>query len=111
MTATASRSCRMLLALGIFIWATQVAFIQPQRSGVRARVTQRRATEAIEWLEPLDPHMKDVEPSGEDGTLVLPVFPLGGPYMPYTKQKLNIFEPRFFGCMKKDDVWHAFLHH
>eukprot|EP00434_Breviolum_minutum_P025891 symbB.v1.2.022892.t1/scaffold2015.1/size92276/5 len=95
MTATASRSCRMLLALGIFIWATQVAFIQPQRSGVRARVTQRRATEAIEWLEPLDPHMKDVEPSGEDGTLVLPVFPLGGPYMPYTKQKLNIFEPRY----------------
>ena len=61
-------------------------------------MTQRRAAEAIEWLEPLDPHMKDVEPSGEDGTLVLPVFPLGGPFMPYTKQKLNIFEPRFFGC-------------
>lgn len=49
---------------------------------------------AIEWLEPLDPNVKELEPSGDDGTMVLPVFPLGGPFMPYSKQKLNIFEPR-----------------
>lgn len=50
---------------------------------------------AIEWLEPLDPNVKELEPSGDDDTMVLPVFPLGGPFMPYSKQKLNIFEPRY----------------
>eukprot|EP00435_Cladocopium_sp_Y103_P033644 s2078_g8.t1 len=55
----------------------------------------RTSKVAIEWLEPLDPNVKELEPSGDDGTMVLPVFPLGGPFMPYSKQKLNIFEPRY----------------
>ena len=27
--------------------------------------------------------------------MVLPVFPLGGPFMPFSQQRLNIFEPRY----------------
>lgn len=46
---------------------------------------------SIDWLEPLDPKGTELEAS--DG-MVLPVFPLGGPFMPYSKHKLNIFEPR-----------------
>jgi len=62
---------------------------------LRLKHQSLHASPAIEWLEPLDPNIKELEPSGDDGTLVLPVFPLGGPFMPYSKQKLNIFEPRY----------------
>ena len=66
-----------------------------QAARLRHQSLRLRASEvAIEWLEPLDPNVKELEPSGDDGTMVLPVFPLGGPFMPYSKQKLNIFEPR-----------------
>ena len=60
---------------------------------LRQSLRPLRASElAIDWLEPLDPNVQELEPSG-DG-MVLPVFPLGGPFMPYSKHKLNIFEPR-----------------
>ena len=78
-----------------------VGSVGPSSSTLWSRSTRRhqslrlRASEvAIEWLEPLDPNVKELEPSGDDGTMVLPVFPLGGPFMHYSKQKLNIFEPR-----------------
>ncbi|CAJ1386169.1 unnamed protein product [Effrenium voratum] len=48
---------------------------------------------AVDWLPSLDPKMEEMEAS--EGSMVLPVFPLGGPFMPYSKQKLNIFEPRY----------------
>ena len=47
---------------------------------------------------PFQPRMEEMEAS--EGSMVLPVFPLGGPFMPYSKQKLNIFEPRPFA-----DTW------
>ncbi|CAE7571726.1 unnamed protein product [Symbiodinium sp. CCMP2592] len=49
--------------------------------------------EEIRWLDPLDEKAEEITPA-EDAT-VLPVFPLGGPFMPYTKQSLQIFEPRY----------------
>ncbi len=39
-------------------------------------------------------YAKEVEPAN-DGDLVLPLFPLGAGYLPYTSPVLNIFEPRY----------------
>lgn len=65
--------------------------------GMRGHATFRLAQESevkeIRWLDPLDEKAEEVTPA-EDAT-VLPVFPLGGPFMPYTKQSLQIFEPRY----------------
>jgi len=35
------------------------------------------------------------EPSGDAGTSVMPLFPLGAAYLPHTEPVLNIFEPRY----------------
>ncbi|CAE8608553.1 unnamed protein product, partial [Polarella glacialis] len=51
---------------------------------------------SIRWMSNILPNSKEVEASGEEGTTVMPLFPLGSlPYMPYTKHGLNIFEPRY----------------
>ena len=54
---------------------------------------ESEAKEKIRWLDPLDEKSEEIEPS--ENATVMPVFPLGGPFMPYTKQSLQIFEPRY----------------
>jgi len=50
----------------------------------------------IRWLAKLNPQQPDREPSGLNGTMVLPLFPLGAvAYTPGSTQVLNIFEPRY----------------
>lgn len=66
----------------------------PARHGASHRGTSRIQRAAVEWLEPLDPNLKELDASGDEDSLVLPVFPLGGPFMPYSNPRLNIFEPR-----------------
>jgi len=41
----------------------------------------------------MDPTLADSEPA--EGATVMPLFPLGVTYLPYTKPVLNIFEPRY----------------
>ena len=48
----------------------------------------------VRWFPPLDLGSSDVEPSGAEGNSVMPLFPLGAAYLPYTSPVLNIFEPR-----------------
>jgi len=48
----------------------------------------------VRWLDPIDPNRDDLEPSSETAT-VMPIFPLGVTYLPYTTTVLNIFEPRY----------------
>ncbi|CAK9097059.1 unnamed protein product [Durusdinium trenchii] len=67
----------------------------PARHGASHRGTSRIQRAAVEWLEPLDPNLKELDASGDEDSLVLPVFPLGGPFMPYSNPRLNIFEPRY----------------
>jgi Lon protease-like protein len=47
----------------------------------------------IRWAPSIDPTAADVEPS--EGATVMPLFPLGVTYLPFTSQTLNIFEPRY----------------
>ena len=47
----------------------------------------------IRWLPPIDPNGEDIEPS--EGGTVMPLFPLGVTYLPFTTPVLNIFEPRY----------------
>merc|ERR1719247_1159740 len=47
----------------------------------------------IRWVPPIDPQAGDEEPS--EGATVMPLFPLGVTYLPYTTPVLNIFEPRY----------------
>ena len=48
----------------------------------------------VRWLDPIDPNQGDMEPSSETAT-VMPIFPLGVTYLPYTTTVLNFFEPRY----------------
>ena len=72
------------------------------RTALRPKTTIRRATTEVEdapdirWLAKLNPQQPDREPSGANGTMVLPLFPLGAvAYTPGSTQVLNIFEPRY----------------
>jgi len=47
----------------------------------------------VRWLEPLDPSQAESDPT--EGATVMPLFPLGVTYLPYTAPVLNIFEPRY----------------
>jgi len=47
----------------------------------------------VEWFPPINPLGPDLTPS--DGATVMPLFPLGATYLPYTNPVLNIFEPRY----------------
>ena len=47
----------------------------------------------INWVPPINPSEGDSEPS--DGATVMPLFPLGVTYLPFTQNTLNIFEPRY----------------
>ena len=51
----------------------------------------------IRWLPPIDPSSDDVSEgyTPSDGATVMPLFPLGVTYLPYTTPVLNIFEPRY----------------
>lgn len=51
----------------------------------------------IRWLPPINPARgRDLKPSNEPGTMVLPLFPLGAvAYTPGSTQVLNIFEKRY----------------
>lgn len=51
------------------------------------------ALETVQWLRPLDRVACDEDPP--EDAMVLPVFPLDGSYLPFTKPVLNIFEPRY----------------
>ena len=50
-------------------------------------------TSEVRWLAPLDPTDPESAPSA--GAMVMPLFPLGVTYLPYTSPVLNIFEPRY----------------
>ena len=47
----------------------------------------------VRWHTVIDPTEEDSEPS--DGATVMPLFPLGVTYLPFTTTVLNIFEPRY----------------
>eukprot|EP00965_Chrysotila_dentata_P217574 6190087-Pleurochrysis_carterae.AAC.1 len=49
----------------------------------------------IRWFPLVDITSDDVEPKGGEGCSVMPLFPLGATYLPYTSPVLNIFEPRY----------------
>jgi len=48
------------------------------------------------WL-PIDSNTSETDPSGNPGTIVMPLFPLDGvsAYLPHSMHELNIFEPRY----------------
>lgn len=48
----------------------------------------------VRWLNAIDPTEPEMQPSSEEAT-VMPLFPLGVAYMPYSNHVLNIFEPRY----------------
>ncbi|CAH0379145.1 unnamed protein product [Pelagomonas calceolata] len=79
-----------------------VSAFAPPSTRIALRHTTRRATPELEappdirWLAKLNPQQPDREPSGANGTMVLPLFPLGAvAYTPGSTQVLNIFEPRY----------------
>lgn len=47
----------------------------------------------VRWCSPMDSSAKDAEP--KEGSTVMPLFPLGVTYLPFTTPVLNIFEPRY----------------
>jgi len=49
----------------------------------------------LRWLPPINFTAKDETPSGAPGTMVLPLFPLGGVYLPNSEHEISIFEPRY----------------
>jgi len=49
---------------------------------------------SVNWVT-VDASGPDVEPTEEEGTSVMPLFPLGAAYLPHTTPVLNIFEPRY----------------
>jgi len=68
------------------------------RSAVQTRCRRVLAEEGVgvsevRWLAPLDPSQSESDPS--EGSTVMPLFPLGVTYLPYTTPVLNIFEPRY----------------
>lgn len=50
---------------------------------------------AVRWFPAIDINGADQEPIGADNASVMPLFPLGASYLPYTSPVLNIFEPRY----------------
>lgn len=47
----------------------------------------------IRWASAMDPSLAESAPN--EGATVMPLFPLGVTYLPYTSPVLNIFEPRY----------------
>ena len=68
-------------------------FPSARQTPATLRLAQESEVEHVRWLDPLDANVEEISP--DEGATVLPVFPLGGPFMPYTKQSLQIFEPRY----------------
>jgi len=52
------------------------------------------AAKPLRFVSAIDPTEADSEPSSAEAT-VMPLFPLGATYLPYTNPVLNIFEPRY----------------
>jgi len=48
----------------------------------------------VRWMNQIDPTEPEMKPSSEEAT-VMPLFPLGVTYLPYSNHVLNIFEPRY----------------
>jgi hypothetical protein len=48
----------------------------------------------VRWVS-IDVSAGEQEPSGDERTSVMPLFPLGAAYLPHTSPVLNIFEPRY----------------
>lgn len=62
-----------------------------------APIASETDIEDIRWLPPIDPSAADVSEGyvPAEGATVMPLFPLGVTYLPYTTPVLNIFEPRY----------------
>ena len=71
---------------------TTTMVAQPRRRLVRLSLDEPDDAD-VKYFADLD-YAKEVEPVN-DGDLVLPLFPLGAGYLPYTSPVLNIFEPRY----------------
>ena len=94
-----------MLALHALFAASTAAFLSttalPQQHARRlacraaSPVTMEAAPPPMEinWVPPINPSEGDSEPS--DGATVMPLFPLGVTYLPFTQNTLNIFEPRY----------------
>ena len=75
----------------------------PPRSCAASRIASRRLSRCvsprlaldweIEWAPPMN--VGAAESAAAEGATVVPLFPLGVTYLPYTKPVLNIFEPRY----------------
>ena len=73
------------------------------RSCAASRIASRRLSRCvsprlaldweIEWAPPMN--VGAAESAAAEGATVVPLFPLGVTYLPYTKPVLNIFEPRY----------------
>ncbi|KAL1530920.1 hypothetical protein AB1Y20_001811 [Prymnesium parvum] len=61
-----------------------------RRAGECARM---QLGDRVTWFPPIDISRPEEPPS--DGATVMPLFPLGATYLPYTNPVLNIFEPRY----------------
>lgn len=48
----------------------------------------------VRWVS-IDVTAGEQEPSGDDRSSVMPLFPLGAAYLPHTSPVINIFEPRY----------------
>lgn len=95
----------------ILSWSASTAFQQtsPHHHRVAIRRTAAESSpddaalpqttdgKQVRWLPPLNPSRgRDLKPSSEPGTMVLPLFPLGAvAYTPGSTQVLNIFEKRY----------------
>ena len=72
----------------------------PPRSCAASRIASRRCLSprlALDWEIEWAPLMNvgAAESAAAEGATVVPLFPLGVTYLPYTKPVLNIFEPRY----------------
>ena len=69
----------------------------PRAAACRFEQSVRLSAEGLDdsnvrWVAPIDPSQSESDPS--EGSTVMPLFPLGVTYLPYTSPVLNIFEVR-----------------
>ncbi len=96
-----ARRVRFLLVLAP---CAQAVIVHGVPTAVSVRVVRRAASpllletdsdeSSVRWFQ-LDARGGDREPSGAEGSSVMPLFPLGVSYLPHTTHVLNIFEPRY----------------
>lgn len=91
-SAAARPACRAAVFSSLQHVGGSAATRPAGRAAVFASETGPLTRADIRWKE-LDPQAGDSEPS--EGATVMPLFPLGVTYLPYTSPVLNIFEPRY----------------